>query len=227
MVKSLLVQSIQRRERKKDTDSRYGQMAVSMKGSGLKTRPKDMEGSYWVMVTSTRENGKMIKLTAMVTITMQREQLTKEDGSRTSKKVMAERSGQMVATILEATCAARNMETDCSCGLMEPNMRASGEITKCMARVSSSGAMAESISVITSTTRSMAKASIRGLMEECIMADSIMESSMGKVSISRPVVNKFTECGIRERKTSYARINKNTCCSKTTFDRSHDTNKSN
>ena len=141
--KSTVAPLTQPRVRRKATVFKYGQMEVDMKASGTQTRLRVMDDSSWLMAMSTKVSGRKTKLTEKVTTFTQKAPLTKEVGSRTNKKVLAEKSGLMAATIKDPINAGRSTETGFSSGLMAPNIQENGETTKCMEKESSSGVMAE------------------------------------------------------------------------------------
>lgn len=197
---------------------KYGQMVASMKGFGLKIRHQGLEDLYLLMVTFMKVNGRMIKLMGKEIITMQKVQLTKVDGSKTNKKVTVKKNGLMAVIISEAIFVGKSMVQVLSCGLTGPNTKENGETTKCMAKENSNGAMEESIKVITIMTKSMGKESISGQMVDSIPVGSIMGNNTAKESINKQMEQKFTACGTKAKRISYAKIGKSIYYLKTPFD---------
>ena len=117
----------------------------------------------------------------------------------------------MVATTKEFTLEERSTVKDSFNGLMEPSMTENGETTKCMAKASFTGVTEGFTKAITIMIKSTAKASICGRMVECILGGFIMVSSTEKVYTSNRMVKKYTVFGKKARKTSFVKIDKNTC----------------
>ena len=113
----------------------------------------------------------------MESTVMLTEPSTKENGKMISKKVMAEKSGQIRVASREYTKMARNMVLGSLSGLMERVMRVTGSQTKCMDREFSNGLMEESTRVNTNMIRNMAMVSLLGLMGEDMKACGRMENS--------------------------------------------------
>ena len=203
---------------KKATVFKYGQMDQSMKDSGTMIWLVVMEDSFLLMVMYIKETGLMIKHTAMVNISMRKEQHTKVAGTKINKKEKDEKNGQMVPFMKEFTYEAKSMEKELFNGQMVPSITDNGKTIKCMAKENSVGQTVVYIKVITLMIRNMDKVFIHGQMEGCIKEDFIMVNSMAKVSIDKPTAKKFMAYGRKAKKVSYVKTKKNLMSLKTTFD---------
>jgi hypothetical protein len=99
------------------------------------------------METFTKEAGSEIKPMGKVNTFMLKEPLIKVAGTKTNKKAMEKKSGQMVHFIMDSTSEVKNMEEVFFNGLMALNLKETGKTIKCMAKVFLSGLMVEFIMV--------------------------------------------------------------------------------
>lgn len=110
-------------------------------------------------------------------------------GSKTSSTVKVLRDGPIMHPMRESIHMARSTDLACSSGQTGPPTMESSEITILKAEECISGLMAEYTQAIGSTTRCTARASLPGLMADAMKATMhqirrrAMESSNGKKSI--------------------------------------------
>jgi hypothetical protein len=90
------------------TDSKSGQTVPSTKETGRMIKLTVMVSLSTLMGTFTKVNGKMIKLMEMVTTLMQMVQLTVVNGKMISNMAKVLRPGQMELSTRDSTLRARN-----------------------------------------------------------------------------------------------------------------------
>ena len=124
----------------------------------------------------------------------------------------------MAAIMKVNTYVAKSMEKVSSNGLTAPSTKENGVITRCMVKESSDGVMVGYIKVTTIMIRNTETVFTPGQTEECIKEDSTMESNMERVFTNKLMELKFMASGRKERRVSYARIDRSSSFSKTTSD---------
>ena len=75
-------------------------MEANSRDFGRMIWPMAMVASFWPTVMSSKANGLMTKLMGLATIITQKEPLTKENGTKTSKKVVDESRGLTVPSLM-------------------------------------------------------------------------------------------------------------------------------
>ena len=86
-----------------DMDSKCGLTDQNMKVIGLRTRPMEKDASYMPMGMYMKENGAMIRRTALENTHTLMEQNMKVNGSKINKMEKAWKSGQMALFMKEIT----------------------------------------------------------------------------------------------------------------------------
>ena len=186
--------------------SRFGQMVLNSKASGSRIKPRDSDDSFLQTAMSTRGSGSATRLMERANTSTLKVLLTKEDGTKISKKVMGKKSGRMVLSIMGSTSAGRSTAKEFFSGPMEPNTMATGRTIKCTAQAFSNGPTAGSTRASIITIKSMVKGFTLGQIPGCTPADFITGSSMERDLIGKLAVRKFTVYGRRVRRPKYVKL---------------------
>lgn len=113
-----------------DTVSKSGQMVLSMKANGRIIEPMAKESSFILMVTSTMENGSMIKLTVMEFIITSTVPCTKDTGKMIFNMEKEKNHGLMAQSTKANTWLERSTVSELIAGTMEANTKENGTKTK-------------------------------------------------------------------------------------------------
>ena len=112
------------RRQDRERASRSGLTDPCMKVTGSITRLMEREDLFTLMVMSTMESGKMIRLTAMESIAILTELSMKVSGRTTSNTVMELRPGQMEPDTKDNTSKVKSKGKVSLLGLMDQPIRA-------------------------------------------------------------------------------------------------------
>lgn len=113
-----------------DTVYKSGQMVLSMKANGRIIEPMAKESSFILMVTSTMENGSMIKLTVMEFIITSTVPCTKDTGKMIFNMEKEKNHGLMAQSTKANTWLERSTVSELIAGTMEANTKENGTKTK-------------------------------------------------------------------------------------------------
>ena len=104
-----------------------------MKENGISTKPTEKESFGMQMEISTKDFGKMIRLTALVSIHRQTVQATLENGKTICSTVQVKKHGQINHTSWVSISKAPSMAREITSMPMDRFTMATGQIIKLMA----------------------------------------------------------------------------------------------
>jgi hypothetical protein len=101
-------------------------MVLAMKASGKITEPMDKENSSMSMEMSMKVTGLMIRLMALVFISMSTVLDMKESGKTISSMVKEKKRGQMALYTKANISRAKNTVSECTAGMTVPGTKVNG-----------------------------------------------------------------------------------------------------